>query len=81
LSSLYFNAQDTVSKIEYLHTAVATFKPDVIGVTESWVNCDTYDDELNWSCYDRPVDSKEGVLFCMSVVNCSLLNFIPGYIS
>jgi len=65
LSRFYINARNLISKIDNLEAWVSDLAPDIIGVTESWANCDIRDSELALKGYglfrkDRPVDRAGG---------------------
>ena len=65
LRCFYINARNLISKIDNLEAWVSDLAPDIIGVTESWANCDIRDSELALEGYDlfrkdRPVDRAGG---------------------
>ena len=59
LSCVYFNAQSIMNKLDDLHTMICSLQPDIVGISESWTNCNISDSELSISGYetfrcDRP---------------------------
>lgn len=67
ISCVYFNARSIGNKIDELELLIETEHPDIIGISESWLNCDISEKELNFEGYsffraDRedPVKTRGG---------------------
>jgi len=71
LLCFYTNARNLINKMDQLEAWVHDIKPDIIGVTESWLTSAVLDSELALEGYDlfrkdRPVDRVGGgVLLCV----------------
>ena len=52
ISCLYLNARGVINKRNELELYIIENKPSIIGVTESWANCDIRDSELNLEGYE-----------------------------
>ena len=73
LTLLYVNAQSVVMKMSTLQAIIEAYKPDIIGVSESWSREDIGDVELNISCYNifrknRSIKLREGESYSMSEI-------------
>jgi hypothetical protein len=82
LSCLCFNAQSIVAKVDCLQATVEVYRPDVIGVTESWANEDIGDAELGIEGYDlfrhdRPTGNKGGGVLLYVKHSLSAVEFTP----
>ena len=65
ISCLYLNARSVINKWDELELYIIANKPSIIGVTESWTNCDSRDSELNLKGYeclrkDRDIKNEKG---------------------
>ena len=52
ISCLYLNARSVINKRDELELYIIENKPSIIGVKESWANCDIADSELNLEGYE-----------------------------
>ena len=65
LTCLYVNAQSVVMKMSTLQATIEAYKPDIIGVSESWGRVDIGDTELSIPGYnifrrDKSINAKGG---------------------
>jgi len=65
LTCVYFNAQSIMNKLDDLHTMTCSLQPDIVGISESWTNCNILYSELAVAGYetfrcDRPNSHKGG---------------------
>ena len=51
LTCIYFNARSLVNKFSDLELCICVDKPDIIGVTETWLNANISDNEFNFDDY------------------------------
>ena len=64
LNCLYTNARSIVNKLDELHLYLSEEKPDIVGITETWLNSSIDNSELNVDGYtifrrDRDSNSKQ----------------------
>ena len=64
-SCLYLNARSVINKRDELELYIIENKPSIIGITESWANCEIRDSELNLEGYelfrkDRDIKNEKG---------------------
>ena len=80
---LVFNAQSIRNKVDLFKAMMATEKPDIVGITETWIHTDTRDFEGEFSIpgykifkKDRPDREGGGVMLyireCLHPVDCGL---------
>ena len=53
ITGMMFNAQSIRNKMDLFRALIAKEKPDVIGITETWIHTNTRDfiEEYNVQCY------------------------------
>ena len=78
LSVLYYNARSILSKLDELHAAVLSQKPDLICIVETWLCEDVSDNELSLPDYqlyrlDRNRHGGGIMLYAHSSLSCKVL--------
>ncbi len=76
LKCVYFNARSVVNKLDELELLILKEQPDIVGITETWLNENICDNELNFEGYtllrtDRndPVKKRGGGI-AMYIKSC-----------